>query len=56
MICDFLAEVKSLPLSSLTDDEAMEQVNKLKKEIMAAENPYIQDVLASGQHPEPMET
>lgn len=48
IIKDFLNKVKQLPMSSMSENDALAEVKKLKDEIAAKNNPYIQDVLAKG--------
>ena len=48
IISDFLSEVKKLPLSSMSEDQALEELNKLKETVKAKNNPYVDDVLARG--------
>ncbi len=48
IIKDFLNKVKQLPMSSMSENDALAEVKKLKDEIAAKNNPYIQDVLARG--------
>ncbi|CAL1538378.1 unnamed protein product [Lymnaea stagnalis] len=49
IIQDFLAKVKQLSCESLSSDELMAEVNKLKKEVDQRNNPYIKDLLAKKQ-------
>lgn len=46
IIDNFLQKVKQIPVHKLSPSEALAQVNKLKAEVLATENPYIKDVLA----------
>jgi len=48
IISDFLAKVKKLPLSSMSVDQALEELDKLRDEVKAKNNPYVEDVLARG--------
>lgn len=48
IIHNFLKKVKNLPLSTMSGKEAMDEINKLKEEVAAKKNPYVQDVLARG--------
>ncbi|OWF42758.1 DNA mismatch repair protein Msh2 [Mizuhopecten yessoensis] len=44
IIKDFLSKVKKLPLSSLSPDEAIAELNKLKACVKEKNNPYVEDV------------
>ncbi|KXJ23745.1 DNA mismatch repair protein Msh2 [Exaiptasia diaphana] len=46
IIKDFLSQVKSLPLDQLTDEQIMTEVDKLKQNVQAQDNPYVQELLA----------
>ena len=48
LITEFLTKFKCLPLSSLSDEEAVKEIEKLKQDIQAKSNPFIQDILAKG--------
>ena len=48
IIADFLKKVRALPLSDLSEEDAMVQLNKLKLEVKEKNNPYVEDVLARG--------
>lgn len=46
IIKDFLSQVAKLPIETMTDDQTTQEVSKLKEEILARNNPYIQELLA----------
>ncbi|XP_050392192.1 DNA mismatch repair protein Msh2 [Patella vulgata] len=46
LIHDFLQRVKKLPINSMTEEDLKKEVDKLKEEISAKNNPYIKDILA----------
>lgn len=46
---DFLAKVKELQLKTISQEEAMSAINKLKAEVDQHNNPYIKDLLARKQ-------
>ncbi|XP_002740239.1 DNA mismatch repair protein Msh2 [Saccoglossus kowalevskii] len=48
LIRGFLSKFKEIPLSSMTDEEAMAEIEKLKSEIKGKNNPYVEDILARG--------
>ena len=48
IIADFLKKVQALPLSELSDEAAMTELDKLKQEVKERNNPYVEDVLARG--------
>ena len=43
---DFLSQVAKLPIETMTDDQTTQEVSKLKEEVLARNNPYIQELLA----------
>ena len=43
-----MTKVKKLPLSTLSSEQALEELEKLKAEVKAKNNPFVQDVLARG--------
>ncbi|KAM7432634.1 MutS-like protein [Porites harrisoni] len=45
-IKDFLSQVAKLPIETMTDDQTTQEVSKLKEEVLARNNPYIQELLA----------
>ncbi|XP_033740541.1 DNA mismatch repair protein Msh2-like [Pecten maximus] len=49
IIKDFLSKVKKLPLSSLSPDEAITELNKLKACVKEKNNPYVEDVISRGK-------
>lgn len=46
IIKDFLSQVAKLPIETMTDDQTTQEVSKLKEEVLARNNPYIQELLA----------
>ncbi|XP_073259189.1 DNA mismatch repair protein Msh2-like [Porites lutea] len=46
IIKDFLSQVAKLPIETMTDDQTTQEVSKLKEEVLARSNPYIQELLA----------
>ena len=48
MIAEFLQTFNNLPLATMTKEEAIAEVTRLKAGILAKNNPYISDVLARG--------
>ena len=46
LIEDFLKEVKSLPVASLTEEEVKVQLRRMKQELVAKNNTYISEILA----------
>ncbi|XP_077977328.1 DNA mismatch repair protein Msh2-like [Glandiceps talaboti] len=48
IIKDFLSKVKALPLATMTTKEALEEIDKLKSDVKAKNNPYVEDILARG--------
>ena len=46
IIKDFLSQVAKLPVENMTDEQTAEKVAKLKKNVLARNNPYIQELLA----------
>jgi hypothetical protein len=41
--------VKSLPVASMSEEDLMTEMNKLKDDVKSKNNPYVNDVLARGQ-------
>jgi len=48
IISEFLSQVKQLPLTTLSSEKALEELNKLKEGVRAKNNTYVDDVLARG--------
>ena len=48
LIDNFLAEVKALPLSDMSENEAMRKLAEMKQEVMSHNNAFVSDVLARG--------
>ena len=46
IIKDFLAEAAKLPVESMSEEEAASEVEKLRENVLAKNNPYIQALLA----------
>ena len=46
IVNDFIEAVKAIPIDSLSEEEVYAQVQKLKDEVRAKNNFYIQDLLA----------
>lgn len=46
LIKEFLGQIKSLPLDTLSDDQVMAEVDKLKQNVESKGNPYIRELLA----------
>ncbi|XP_069139332.1 DNA mismatch repair protein Msh2-like [Argopecten irradians] len=49
IIKDFLSKVKKLPLSTLSPDEAITELSKLKACVKEKNNPYVEDVISRGK-------
>ncbi|XP_060078247.1 DNA mismatch repair protein Msh2-like [Ylistrum balloti] len=49
IIKDFLSKVKKLPLSSLSPEDAITELNKLKACVKEKNNPYVEDVISRGK-------
>ena len=43
---EFLKKVKQLPLTKMTSEQALTELDKLKREVAAKDNTYLRDVLA----------
>ncbi|XP_070564329.1 DNA mismatch repair protein Msh2-like [Ptychodera flava] len=48
IIKDFICKVKALPLATMTTEEALEEIEKLKASVRAKNNPYVADILTRG--------
>ncbi|XP_072035757.1 DNA mismatch repair protein Msh2-like [Amphiura filiformis] len=48
IIQDFMSKVKQIPLATMSSDEAWQQIQKLKDEVAAKNNNYIQEILSRG--------
>ena len=48
MIAEFLQTFNNLPLATMTKEEAIAEVTRLKAGVLAKNNSYISDVLARG--------
>ena len=46
IIQDFFNKVKAIPISTMTEAEILAEVEKLKSEVEAKNNPYVMDILA----------
>jgi len=46
IIKDFLSQVAKLPVENMTDEQTACEVSKLKENVLAKNNPYIQELLA----------
>lgn len=46
IITDFLKKVKQIPTSTLKEEQVLAELEKLKSEVMAQNNPYVMDILA----------
>ncbi|KAL4232768.1 MutS-like protein [Mactra antiquata] len=46
LIKDFISKVKALPLSSLSDDDIVKQIETMKSELRDKNNSYVEDILA----------
>ena len=43
---DFLQQVKNLPLSELSDQDLLKELDKLKSDVKLKHNSYIQGIIA----------
>ena len=48
LITEFLLKVKKIPMGEMTGAQVLEEVAKLKADVLASDNPYVKDVLARG--------
>lgn len=46
IIKDFLSQVAKLPVESMTEEKTSQEVARLKEQVLARNNPYIQELLA----------
>lgn len=46
LIQDFLDKARSLPVSSMSEDEVKAELRRMKQELVAEGNAYIGDILA----------
>ena len=46
IIKDFLGQVAKLPVETMTEEQTANEVSKLKKQVLARNNPYIQELVA----------
>lgn len=46
IIKDFLSQVAKLPVESMTKEKTSQEVARLKEQVLARNNPYIQELLA----------
>lgn len=46
IIKDFLGQVANLPVETMTEEQTACEVSKLKEQVLARNNPYIQELLA----------
>lgn len=46
LIQDFLDKARSLPVSTMSEDEVKAELRKMKQELVAEGNAYISDILA----------
>ncbi|KAJ8314931.1 hypothetical protein KUTeg_007081 [Tegillarca granosa] len=49
IVKDFLSKVKQIKVGSLSEEEVLKQLKKLKEEVRAKDNAYVNDVLARGK-------
>jgi hypothetical protein len=45
VIRDFLGRVAKIPMDEMEDQEILQTLQSLKKEVEAANNPYVKDLL-----------
>lgn len=46
IIKDFLGQVAKLPVETMTEEQTAYEVSKLKEQVLARNNPYIQELVA----------
>lgn len=46
IIKDFLGQVAKLPVETMTEEQTTYEVSKLKEQVLARNNPYIQELVA----------
>ena len=46
IIKDFLGQVAKLPVETMTEEQTAYEVSRLKEQVLARNNPYIQELVA----------